>query len=220
MTWTPNPSIASRIASSRAAASTIGSSFRMLGATVSDTELLGIIRHTLAIPDDAPTGEITRIIAGTLHMPLQVPRPLEPSLSTATMAADDALLARHLGVDPLRLLLAGSDAVAMVTRGAMTVRAIPKWRDAALEHVDMSFKLARDVTWRGGRLTVRGGRLPHALTDAMVGRRLDSVHDESWDGWKRLVVQSAAQTASTVTFDTGRQERVTLATLGAGAEGL
>lgn len=220
MSWTLNPTIAARIAATRAAARSVGMSFHLLGHTVSDATLIDIVRDTLGIPDEAEGEDMAHAVSSTLHLPVATPITIAPALMTATIARDDALLARHLGVDPLRLLLAGNDAVAKVTRGAMSLRVIPKWRNAALEHVDISFKLARDVTWRNGRLAVRGTQLPHAVTDAMVGRGLDSVHNESWEGWKRMVVQSAVQTANTVTFDTGRQERVTLASLGTGAEGL
>lgn len=220
MTWTPNPSIAARIASSRAAARSVGSTFRLLGHVVSDAMLIDVVRDTLGIPDEAEGEDIAQAVSSALHLPVATPAMMAPALMAATIASDDALLARYLGVDPLRLLLAGNDAVAKVTRGAMSLRVIPKWRNAALEHVDISFKLARDVTWRNGRLAVRGTQLPHAVTDALVGRGLDSVHDESWEGWKRLVIQSAVQTVNTVTFDVGRQDKVTLGSLGTVTKGL
>lgn len=214
MNWTPHRAIAESLLTLRAASRSVAGSFKVLGEIVSDVRLRDIIRTTLGISDDMDTPALIEAHVGsTIGKPVELPEQLATGLERARIAIDDVGLARHMGVDPLRLLLLGHDTIATVTGGRARIRSVPLWLDGRLDRVEVAFTLGKGVTWRNGTLRSTNTRIPETMLDSMEGRTLDGIVDHRWDGWKRLRVERASQSGRTLVLATGRQAETTLSAL-------
>jgi len=214
MSWTPHRSIVDSVITLRAASRSVGGSFKVLGTVLSDVVLREMIRDALGIGDDMVEPEAVEAHIGrTMGAAVALPDQLAQALTDASIARDDVDLARHMGVDPLRLLTAGHAATATAVNGKERVRSIPLWQDGRLDRVDVAFTLGKGVTWRRGTLRSTNTQIPHTLLDSMEGRTLDGIVDHGWEGWKRLRVKRASQSGRTLVIQTGDQAETTLSGL-------
>jgi hypothetical protein len=117
-------------------------------------------------------------------------------------------LMRHLGVDPVRLLLAGHDARMQATDGVRSItmkidRALGKERDAgAPDRLDIKITLAPGVFWKGSRLTARKTALPQSIVGTLQGRPIRDVVGHDWDGWDAVRITSAQRKGDSLVIDT------------------
>lgn len=140
----------------------------------------------------------------------------EPCLMPADVHAKNPLkanaftisLMRHLGVDPIRLLLAGHDARMQATDGVRSIamkidRALGKERDVdRADQLDVKITLAPGVFWKGSRLTARKTAVPQSIVGTLEGRPIRDVVGHDWNGWDAVRITAAQRKGNSLVIDT------------------
>lgn len=216
MAWILDPSIGKRLRSSISTLEKMRRSTCVLRASLEPNSFQRFMTDTLLLQEqDMVDAEgLAARICDTLSMACMMPDEIVAQ-NRFEMNVMNVALSQHMGVDPIRLLLAAFDAKARAIEGERSVeitlkRSWGKRRKAGKpDQLDMRIMLAKDVMLRGSRITARRTQLPEAVINTLPGRRLDDIIQFPWEGWKDIGIVGAARRGDSLIIDTDARDVIT-----------
>lgn len=209
MGWRIDPTVARRL---RAAVATMEGMRRDTGVhrtIMTPPRFRQFLGETLLLQDeDLKDAEaIAQRLADGIGRPCVVPDAIGEANRIHANAVGMAL-ARHMGVDPVRLVMCAYDARARVTDGdriveASIVRALgAAARRGDVDEIAIKVTLGKGVTWHRGRLSARTMQLPDSVLRQLPGRTMRSVTDHDWRGWDDISITSAMRRGGSLVIET------------------
>lgn len=204
--WTIDPSIPESVLRAALAAKRLHSGALVLGIHLDHRAVQRFLRDALGVDPDVETqDDVCDALQAHLAEPIDLPDILS-ALRLEPMDVDEIDLARHEGVDPLRLFLSAFAGTATVRRGARCIHVGPTWPTRAEADagrgltLKVGFTLGRGVSWRDRMLRIRRGVYPQSIVDVAAGRPATDFIDHPWDGWRRLHAEKAACSSDALTI--------------------
>lgn len=209
MGWRIDPTVGRRL---RAAVATMEEMRRHTGvhrASMDAPRFRRFLGETLLLDADdlADATTISERLGREIGRPCEVP---DAIAAANRMQANSTGLAlsRHMGVDPVRLVLCAYDARARAVDGHRVVEASVRRalgaaaRRGEVDEIGIKVTLARGVSWQGRRMCARSVDLPDSVLGDLPGRSMRCLTDHRWEGWDRISIVSAVRRGHSLIVDT------------------
>lgn len=208
MGWRIDASVGRRLRSSISTMETMRGTMRVLRKPMDPRDYRAFLTDTLMLRDEdmSDAHAIDARIGGTIGMDCLMPDAVAEG--NLQVSATSLALARHMGVDPVRLMLAAHDAKPRAVDGDQTIavcieRAFGRQKaNGVADRLDIRIGLAPGATWRGARLSMRRTQLPEAMTAVLAGRMLTDVLAHPWEGWHGVRITGALRKGDSLIIDT------------------
>ena len=209
MGWTIDPSVGGRIRACTSAADAFGGATCVHGVAMERPAFRRFLRDTLLLEgqEDVDAEAVGARLAAVAGERFEAP----PEIAAANrlgIPSGSLSLARHMGIDPVRLAMCAFDARGRAGDGARCVeatvrRALGRERTrGASDAILVKVTLSRGVTWTGRRLTARSTVVPAAVLQDLPGHSMRVVTDHSWSGWDSITVRSVERRGDSLIVDT------------------
>lgn len=209
MGWITDPSIGRRIRACISSIEALRGDTSVHRAVMKPAEFRTFLSETLGLAcDDLEDSQtITERLSAHLHRACEAPSSIR-NLNSLMVSAAGLSLARHMGVDPLRLAMCAFDARGRASDGAKVVdveirRALGRAaRQGEPDRLSVRITLANGVVWLGRRMTARDSVIPAAMLTTLPGRTMRAITDHPWAGWEDITITSTERRGNSLIIDT------------------
>lgn len=216
MGWIVNPSIGKKLRSAVTTLEVMNRTTMVLREPMEPARFKTFLSDTLLLSEKqrGSAEDIVARVSETIALPCAMPDDLARD-NRFEINRVSIQLARHLGVDPIRLMLAAYDAWAKASDGDASIHAEIKrsWgrqrQRGRADRLDIQIDLGGGALWRGSRMTLRRTVMPDAVVNALPGRNMADIVSHPWPGWRDISIVGASVSGDSLLIETDARDVVT-----------